>query len=537
MSFLAQFLIRTLGPVVALACAGLLLAPTMSQPSRAFPTTDIVQMIGGHVWPTLLLIGLAIVFATAIWLPLAALTARRGYHAGLTLAPVSIIAQAMAPFWIAVVAMLLFGVSPRQPVADVSIVARAVLPAVALAVVMLGFLAHATYLRTVSRQAMAAESGAAAPDPDVMRLEIGEDWLDTIGRYAGLLIGALVLIEAAFVFPGIGRFFVDGLRNNDAPVRSVALFDLIVVSFAMTVLFGVGADLVRARLDRRRASAAVPVSDHDAGRSHSMAPHEPRWLAVLTVALGGLILVVLLILMTSSGGQALAAQADARLLPPGSPGHAFGTDALGRDVHARLAAGIRESLWQPFWLLFTAIFAVPFGLMAARLGRVVEGTLATMLNGLLTVSPFVMVLAWLFGHPNDAAGRQVLIGYAIGPLLVVLIRDAVRAVWPGEQRDASAALGAVLMGLLVGAAYAIAIDASLNFLGFGRLPAPMLGEMVASGHLAQARAPWLAVYPGIVLTALASSLILIGYGTLGLLRSRPASAQAHPVVTRRLAQA
>lgn len=382
----------------------------MNQPSRAYPTTDIVQMVGAQLMPTLLLIGLAIVFATAIWLPLAALTARRGYHAGLTLAPVSVIAQAMAPFLIAAVAMLLFGVSSRQPAADASIVARAVLPAVALAVVMLGFLAHATYLRTVSRQAKAAESGAGAPDPGVMRLEIAEDWLDTIGRYAGLLIGALILIEAVFVFPGIGRFFVDGVRNNDAPFRSVALFDLIVVSFAMTVLFGVGADLVRARLDRRPAAAPTPAPDHDAGRSHSMAPHEARWLAVLTVALGGLILVVLLILMTSSGGQPLAAQADGRLLPPGSTGHTFGTGALGRDVHARLAAGIRESLRQPCWLLFTAIFAVPLGLMAARLGRVVEGTLATMLNGLLTVSPFVMVLAWLFAHPNDAGGRQILLG-------------------------------------------------------------------------------------------------------------------------------
>ena len=48
-----------------------------------------------------------------------------------------------------------------------------------------------------------------------------------------------------------------------------------------------------------------------------------------------------------------------------------------------------------------------------------------------------------------------------------------------------------------------------------------LGGMVASGSLILARASWLAIYPGVVLTALASSLILIGYGTLGLVRSRP----------------
>lgn len=536
MSFLAPFLIRTLGPATVLACAGLLLAPTMQQTSRAYPTTNVIQMIGGQVWPTLLLIALAIVFATAIWLPLAVLTARRGYHAGLTIAPVSVIAQAMAPFWIAAVIMLGFGV-PRSSAADVSILVRAVLPAVALAVVLLGFLAHATYLRAVSRQTMAAESGAVAPDAGVIRLEIAEDWLETIGRYAGLLIGALILIETVFALPGVGRLFVDGLRNGDAPFRSVALFDLTVVSFVMTVLFGLGADLVRARLDRRRAAASALSFDHDGRHPLGMAPHEPRWLAVLTVALGGLILVVLLILMTSSAGQPMVAQADARLLPPGSPGHAFGTDHMGRDVLAWIAGGIREILWQLFWLLFTAMFAVPFGLMAARLGRIVEGTLATMLNGLLTVSPFIMVVAWLAVHPNDAAGRQILIGYAIGPLLAVLIRDAVRAVWSGERRDASAAFGAVLMGLLVGAAYALVLDASLNFLGFGRLPAPMLGEMVASGQLLQGRAPWLTISPGVVLMALASSLILIGYGTLGLLRSRPTTSQTHHEKARVLARA
>ena len=36
-----------------------------------------------------------------------------------------------------------------------------------------------------------------------------------------------------------------------------------------------------------------------------------------------------------------------------------------------VGAGVRESLWQLFWLLFTTMFAVPFGLMAARLGRTV----------------------------------------------------------------------------------------------------------------------------------------------------------------------
>ena len=94
------------------------------------------------------------------------LTARRGYHAGLTIAPVSVLAQAMAPFLLALAMLLLFG-PPRLAAAQAELLAHAVLPASALAVVLLGFLAHATYLRAVSRQSLAAESDGQAGTGDL----------------------------------------------------------------------------------------------------------------------------------------------------------------------------------------------------------------------------------------------------------------------------------------------------------------------------------------------------------------------------------
>ena len=120
-----------------------------------------------------------------------------------------------------------------------------------------------------------------------------------------------------------------------------------------------------------------------------------------------------------------------------------------------------------------------------------------------------------------------------------LIRDAVRAVWPGEQRDAPAAFGAILMGLFVGLAYAVVLDAMVGFLGLGvkHLPRESLGELVTFGNLLLMRAPWLAFTPGIVLMALVSSLILIGYGTLGLLRSCPPRAGMRTEEARQLAEA
>ena len=95
------------------------------------------------------------------------------------------------------------------------------------------------------------------------------------------------------------------------------------------------------------------------------------------------------------------------------------------------------------------------------------------------------------------------------------------------------------MGFLVAGSYAIMFDASLNFLGIGvtRTPAQTTGELLASGNLLLERAPWLAIYPGIVLTTLTSSLILIGYGTLGLLRSQPPAMRTPTEEARLLAEA
>jgi ABC-type dipeptide/oligopeptide/nickel transport system permease subunit len=535
MSFFANVLTRVLGPAAVLAIAAALLAPSMSQPSSRMLHVDVVRFAADRLWTTSGVIAPAFMLATLIWLPLAVLTARRGYHAGLTVAPVSVLAQGLAPFCAALLGLLLFSTPARLlPAAGATSAVHVILPAGALAVVLLGFLAHKTYLRAISTQALAAEVDGVTSDSRLLWPEIAEDWFETLGRHAGLLVGALVLIEAVFRWPGLGRLFVDGLSNADTAVRSAALFDLIALSAALVAAFGIGAELVRRQLERRRALTPAVLAD-----GPSRMPHvEPRWLTVLTVALGGLMLVVLMLLATSTVGEPFAARPDAALLAPGTSGYTFGTDSLGRDVHARVAAGISESVGQAFWLLFTAVLAIPVGLLAARMGRLVEGTLGVLLDGLLSVSPLLLVMAWMVHEPRGA-GHQVLVGYVMGPVLVLFIRDAVRAVWPGERRDVSAVVGAILMAALVGMSYAILLDASLGFLGIGmpRMETVHLGEMMQLGGIVLARAPWLTIYPGVVLTALASSLILIGYGALGLLRSRPRAVAAHAEASHRLAEA
>ena len=188
-------------------------------------------------------------------------------------------------------------------------------------VALLGFLAHATYLRAVSRQSLAAESDVSGRrHPATVRLEIAEDWLNTIGRYAGMLIGALVLIEAVFKRPGIGRILRRRTPERRCRLRSVALFypDRPVLRADRPVRRLAWSSCGRAWTVGGQRCPTVSWPMVRPAPSPATLPPEPRWLAVLTVALGGLILIVLADADDQPrAARRTAAPADATLLPPG----------------------------------------------------------------------------------------------------------------------------------------------------------------------------------------------------------------------------
>ena len=82
-----------------------------------------------------------------------------------------------------------------------------------LGIALLGMLSHTTYLRAARRQSaeahIAEESAADGTSlpliDDSVYLGIANDWLDTLSRCAGPFIGALVVVEYVFGYPGVGR--------------------------------------------------------------------------------------------------------------------------------------------------------------------------------------------------------------------------------------------------------------------------------------------------------------------------------------------
>lgn len=205
------------------------------------------------------------------------------------------------------------------------------------------------------------------------------------------------------------------------------------------------------------------------------------------------------------------------LLAP-STRHAFGTDALGRDMLSGVLFGARTSM-----LIALAVSALSFacGMFVGLLGGYCGGwvdQLCTRVTELLQVLPrffLVVVAVALFGPGVD---RLILIlGLTSWPVLARVVRGEVLSLRRAEFVIAAEATGATtaqilrrtvlpnvvpgaltVVGLLFG--QVLLVEASLGFLGLGD-PNVMTWGMLAGQSQAFLRvAWWLPFFPGIAIT-------------------------------------
>ena len=246
-------------------------------------------------------------------------------------------------------------------------------------------------------------------------------------------------------------------------------------------------------------------------------------LAVLLLALGAA-----LVAFTPLLDSGLAIAIDARLAPP-SAAHWLGTDALGRDVLALIAAGARGSLLVALAAVALGLcVGVPLGLVAAGGGGLVAEAVSR-LNDLVFAFPALVLAVLLAATLGPGPATAVLaIGIFNVPVFArvtsgsarsLLARDfvlAARAAGKGGPAIALEHLLPNLAGLLVVQAsiqlsLAIAAEAGLAYVGLGaQPPVPSWGRMLNDAQTLSALAPWLAWFPGIALT-----LTVLAFGLVG----------------------
>ncbi|MFD1911207.1 ABC transporter permease [Halodurantibacterium flavum] len=223
----------------------------------------------------------------------------------------------------------------------------------------------------------------------------------------------------------------------------------------------------------------------------------------------------------------------ARLQPPaflgGNPDFPLGTDRIGRDMVARLVAGLQMSLSVALaGTLIGAIFGTFVGFIAAHFRGLVEEVLMMVVDFQASL-PFILIaLTLLAFFGNSMVLFVILMGMFGWETYARLARGVVLSARSQPYARAVEALGAgpgrlyfrhilpnVASALIVQVTLTfpqiILLETSLSFLGLGiQPPNTSLGQILGDGRDYLSTAWWISVWPGVVIFLVTLSMSLLG---------------------------
>lgn len=340
--------------------------------------------------------------------------------------------------------------------------------------------------------------------------------LPNMGLFVVGLTGGAVAVEKVFDIPGLGRTILDAALAQDLPVLQTGTLALVGLA---AVVGGLSRPAARLLVGPALRDGALPTL-HRPG-----APASPTLPVIYAALLLGLICLGL-------PRDPLALNTGARLRPP-SLALPFGTDALGRDLLARISHGALTTLATAIAVSAAALaIGVLLGFLP-RLSRpmvdtvnavppVLAGLLVTGIAGSGPWTPALAVaaVAWspLATHTSalleqERATTHLTATRALGAgRWHLLRRHLLPAVLRPVTRHALLRLPSVALAL-----------AALGFLGLGaQPPSPEWGLLIAENHPYAERAPWAVLAPAAVL-ALLGALAVTASGDVRWYRLRPRS--------------
>ncbi len=222
-----------------------------------------------------------------------------------------------------------------------------------------------------------------------------------------------------------------------------------------------------------------------------------------------------------------------RLKPPaflgGPEQYPLGTDRIGRDMVARLVAGLQMSLSVALaGTLIGAIFGTFIGFIAAHFRGWVEESLMMVVDFQASL-PFILIaLTLLAFFGNSMTLFIILMGLFGWETYARLARGVVLSATSQPYARAVVALGAhplqlyvkhilpnVASALIVQVTLTfpqiILLETSLSFLGLGiQPPNTSLGQILGDGRDYLSTAWWISVWPGVVIFLITMSMSILG---------------------------
>lgn len=233
----------------------------------------------------------------------------------------------------------------------------------------------------------------------------------------------------------------------------------------------------------------------------------------------------------------LALNVRARFHPP-SAEFLFGTDHYGRDIFTRAIYGARLSLFLGLLVVIvTALLGTTIGAISGYFRRL-DGYLMRVMDALMAFPSLMLAIAIAAALGSGILNIVIALAIAYAPRTARVVRATVITVRGLEYVEAARLAGASHMRILVRHilpnsmapliidltfvfAYAVLAEAALSFLGVGPPPpAPTWGNIIAEGRDYVADAPWITIFPGVVISITVLGLNLLGDGLRDVLDPR-----------------
>ncbi len=216
-----------------------------------------------------------------------------------------------------------------------------------------------------------------------------------------------------------------------------------------------------------------------------------------------------------------------RLKLPGTAGHPFGTDHLGRDVFARVMYGTRPSLVTGFSVaVIASVIGLAFGVMSGYF-RTLDRVMMPVVDGMMAIPGILLAVALVALLGGGRATVITAIAIPEIPRMIRLTRSVTLSVRQQAFVSAAVSIGTptplillrhivpnTVATVTVQATYvcasAIITEAVLSFLGIGGSALPSWGSMIAEARTYIQIAPYLIAFPGVFLSLLVLSVNVLG---------------------------
>lgn len=229
----------------------------------------------------------------------------------------------------------------------------------------------------------------------------------------------------------------------------------------------------------------------------------------------------------------------AALLAPPSIAHPFGTDQFGRDILSRtIAASAVDLQIAIFATVGPLLLGSLIGLWVGYVGGIADAVFGRLVDLIVTFPFLVLVIAIVAVLGPGLVNMYIAVGCVGWVFYGRLIRSEVLVQASSDYVAAGRVLGygtarivfrhilpnavrPVLIYFVTDMALAILLGSSLGYLGLGaQPPTAEWGALIADGKNFFTQAPWISLFPGLVIVIAGLGFSLAGDGLADLLEVR-----------------